>query len=351
MFPLFYNGWMGNKELRSVWEGKKNLLLFVLVITLASLAFVCMEYVVSGREDTLSKRLFLFAVNYPFYLFLGSIDYVIVKWIHTKWSDKSYLFCTIASLVFSACVVNALAFSCNFLLAFFVENQIKVVFLLITLSVWNSIIVLAVELYLYSRFRLEAERKLAEVNREKIQYQYDALKNQINPHFLFNSLNVLASLAYRDADKTNRFAKKLSGVYRYLLVNNEQRTVTLQEELAFVDSFVYLQQIRFGTAFQFEIVGHEEHGKRKLIPVSLQLLVENALKHNISTAERPLFVHVCVDREGVTVSNNLQLRSSVDRSGWGLGSLQKQYAVYRLAVEIRQTESVYSVHLPFLPET
>lgn len=103
-------------------------------------------------------------------------------------------------------------------------------------------VVSLIEIFLYHKSQLENEMKLNIAEKEKAVYQFETLKNQINPHFLFNSLNVLSSLAYQDAEKANLFAKKLSSVYRYLLATHERETVTLQEEMQFVDSYLYLEK-------------------------------------------------------------------------------------------------------------
>lgn len=203
---------------------------------------------------------------------------------------------------------------------------------------WNWIIVLQIEIFFYSLQRSEMEKQMAVIEKEKALYQFEVLKNQINPHFLFNSLNVLASLAYQDTEKTNRFAKKLSTVYRYLLTTHGRATVTVQEELSFVESYLYLEHIRFGDALHVEIEDDLRNHHCLVIPASIQMLVENALKHNISTKKSPLIVHISIGNERITVRNNLQLRNYVASNGAGLKNLQRQYALYGTLVEILKDE-------------
>lgn len=213
---------------------------------------------------------------------------------------------------------------------------------------WNWIIVLQIEIFFYSLQRSEMEKQMAVIEKEKALYQFEVLKNQINPHFLFNSLNVLASLAYQDTEKTNRFAKKLSTVYRYLLTTHGRATVTVQEELSFVESYLYLEHIRFGDALHVEIEDDLRNHHCLVIPASIQMLVENALKHNISTKKSPLIVHISIGNEGITVRNNLQLRNYVASNGAGLKNLQRQYALYGTLVEILKDEKEFVVKLPFV---
>ena len=213
---------------------------------------------------------------------------------------------------------------------------------------WNWIIVLQIEIFFYSLQRSEMEKQMAVIEKEKALYQFEVLKNQINPHFLFNSLNVLASLAYQDTEKTNRFAKKLSTVYRYLLTTHGRAMVTVQEELSFVESYLYLEHIRFGDALHVEIEDDLRNHHCLVIPASIQMLVENALKHNISTKKSPLIVHISIGNEGITVRNNLQLRNYVTSNGAGLKNLQRQYALYGTLVEILKDEKEFVVKLPFV---
>lgn len=215
---------------------------------------------------------------------------------------------------------------------------------------WNWIIVLQIEIFFYSLQRSEMEKQMAVIEKEKALYQFEVLKNQINPHFLFNSLNVLASLAYQDTEKTNRFAKKLSTVYRYLLTTHGRATVTVQEELSFVESYLYLEHIRFGDALHVEIEDDLRNHHCLVIPASIQMLVENALKHNISTKKSPLIVHISIGNERITVRNNLQLRNYVASNGAGLKNLQRQYALYGTLVEILKDEKEFVVKLPFVGE-
>lgn len=215
---------------------------------------------------------------------------------------------------------------------------------------WNWIIVLQIEIFFYSLQRSEMEKQMAVIEKEKALYQFEVLKNQINPHFLFNSLNVLASLAYQDTEKTNRFAKKLSTVYRYLLTTHGRATVTVQEELSFVESYLYLEHIRFGDALHVEIEDDLRNHHCLVIPASIQMLVENSLKHNISTKKSPLIVHISIGNEGITVRNNLQLRNYVASNRAGLKNLQRQYALYGTLVEILKDEKEFVVKLPFVGE-
>ena len=177
-------------------------------------------------------------------------------------------------LLLASVWVSCFGIAANYILSIILEEPWPEDYALLKMSLpvvlWNSMIVLLIEIFFYQQSQMEAEKKLAIIEKEKIQYQYETLKAQINPHFLFNSLNVLSSLAYSDAEKTNLFAKKLSGVYRYLLLTNNRPMVTLKEELAFLESYVFLEKIRFEDTLFIEIDEYDLYGTRLIIPVSLQ---------------------------------------------------------------------------------
>lgn len=162
--------------------------------------------------------------------------------------------------------------------------------------------------------------------------------------------NVLASLAYQDAEKTNLFVKKLAEVYRYLLTTHDRQTVSLEEELQFTEAYLYLENIRFGEVLQVCLRGsHDVQKHLQVIPASLQMLVENAIKHNTATMKSPLIIHIVIGQEGINVSNNLQLRSYVrTKNGMGLANLRNQYTLHGKELVIKKTEREFMVEMPFL---
>lgn len=219
---------------------------------------------------------------------------------------------------------------------------------IMTFLLWNSVMVLGVELYIYHRSALDKEKQLARLEKEKAAYQFEALKQQINPHFLFNSLNALASLAYQDAEKTNLFAKKLSSVYRYLLLTADKQTVALSEELSFLNSYLYLEHIRFGSAMQVRTNIPDPLLSMRIVPASLQLLVENALKHNAATEANPLVICISADENELVVTNNLQPRGEVATNKKGLQNLRRQYEACGKTVSIDRSPTAFTVRLQLI---
>lgn len=205
-----------------------------------------------------------------------------------------------------------------------------------------------IELYIYHRSELEARERLALAEKEKAAYQLETLKKQISPHFLFNSLNALASLTYQDAERANMFTRKLSAVYRYILLTADMQLVPLCDELRFLSSYLYLEDIRFGSAMQTHIDIPQAFLSKKIVPATLQLLVENALKHNIATEDKPLVVSITTTESAITVVNNYQPRPEVASSKKGLQNLRRQYTVFGKEIIVSKTAKNFVVRVPLL---
>lgn len=176
--------------------------------------------------------------------------------------------------------------------------------------------------------RLAAERE--EMEKGVAQAQFESLKNQVNPHFLFNSLNVLSSLVYIDAGLSEKFIGQLARSYRYLLEQKDNELVTLKTEIDFVHSFTFLLNIRFEEKLRVNIRLQEEVMDHYVAPLTLQLLIENAVKHNIISAESPLVIDISNEQDTyLMVSNNLQLRqNSLPSTGLGLKNISSRYKLF-----------------------
>ncbi len=148
-----------------------------------------------------------------------------------------------------------------------------------------------------------------QLKKENLQSQLDSLKAQINPHFLFNSLSTLSSLVQEDPKQAERFIEELASVYRYLLQTNDQPLITLEQELNFIRAYFHLLQMRFGRTIELDIAVDERYYEFLLPPLTLQLLVENAVKHNTALLHRPLLIRMYTDEAlNLFVLNNLQKR-------------------------------------------
>lgn len=193
--------------------------------------------------------------------------------------------------------------------------------------------------------RLERE---ATLKREKIESQFEALKSQINPHFLFNSFNTLITIIEENPEMAVEFVEKLSDFYRSILQYREMEVISLQEEAELVKNYAFLLKKRFGDSLSLEV--HNGSRQAYIAPLTLQILVENAVKHNIISKSRPLKIEISTDEEYITVRNNLQKKIAMDLStGFGLQSIANRYALLiDRAVRIEEGEDYFSVSIPII---
>jgi len=198
-------------------------------------------------------------------------------------------------------------------------------------------------------------RRAEQLTRAGVQSQLEALQNQLDPHFLFNSLNTLAALIDEANQPAQDFVDQLADVYRYVLLSREKATVSLAEELAFVDTYVALQKTRFRDNLRVSRQIPAELLTRRVAPLSVQLLVENALKHNVVSREHPLNVSIVAEAASgyVRVQNSFRPRAAGLGPSTGLG-LQNTVHRYELLqapqpVRIEPTAATFTVYLPLLP--
>jgi sensor histidine kinase YesM len=222
----------------------------------------------------------------------------------------------------------------------------------------NSIIAIIVSLILntlYEGVNLYRQLKDSQViteqlKRKNIESHFESLKNQVSPHFLFNSLNTLLVLIDEDTLKAKEFVEKLAAYYRYTLQVSEKDTVLLQTEIELLHNFIYLLKCRFGDNLQLEIDINNDDSMLHIIPLSVQMLFENAVKHNIISKNKPLIISVFVEDNYLVVENNLQIRDSLNSSnGIGLENIRSRYKIIcgKEIILIMDTEK-FRVQLPLI---
>lgn len=325
---------------------KMNVLPFLSLISISLLECII---AFASLHGNISYRNILqnFVWNLPVCILIGFINYKIIVYNH-KWHASFSVWKVLGDILLSNVLVGFLPVVYFYVDTHLHGTEIQLPQRLVLALFCNSIILLIAEIFFYNQQYLGNKAQLAIIEKEKAQYQLEALKTQISPHFLFNSLNVLSSLAFQDAAKANLFAKELSSVYRYLLATQELKEVPLHDELDFVKSYSYLEQIRFGESLHIKIECDRQALSRNIVPASIQMLVENALKHNINTRESPLTIDIRISEENVTVTNNLQLRNSVSKTHKGLDNLEKQYRIHNKQIKVMKSDIMFKVVLPLL---
>jgi LytS/YehU family sensor histidine kinase len=195
---------------------------------------------------------------------------------------------------------------------------------------------------------LKSER----LQRKNLQYKLEALKNQLNPHFLFNSFSTLISLIPDNQLLAEQYAHSLSNVYRYILNMHDRELVSIEDELEFIDAYMFMVSIRFENKVSLCIEISEEQKIHYIPSFSLQLLVENAIRHNIISNKRPLNIAIRYEDKKICVKNNLQKKNSAENStGLGLKNIISRYKfLSHEIVEVIRTEKEFIVKLPILYE-
>lgn len=279
--------------------------------------------------------------------------YLLKKWDYYLYTFKRISIALIGNVVVS--VVGVFVAQSFILIAFYnrsvqeiisiqnIDNYLRSIFIVLGFSA----IFYAVYYY---RYLQESRVKEQKIIAGTASAKFDALKNQLDPHFLFNSLNVLTSLIEEDPYQAQKFTTSLSKVYRYVLEQKNKDLVSVDEELKFAKTYVRLLKMRFEDSIVLEIPEKSSNPDAKIIPLSLQLLLENAVKHNVVTSDKPLHLKVSEENNVLRVSNNLQEKQVVKKSsGVGLTNIQQRYNILTdRRVQINKTATEFSVELPML---
>lgn len=221
--------------------------------------------------------------------------------------------------------------------------KVVYVFMILALVLGNTV--------LFFKNWKEAALQQEELKRAHLALQYQSLRDQVRPHFLFNSLSTLVTLINTDTEKATRFVHKLSDVYRYLLDQRDNELVPLEEEVKFLEDYIFLQRIRFGENLQVHFKADLKE-QRMMIPLSLQMIVENAIKHNEISSDHPLVIRIQFnEKKQVVISNNLQKKEVMEHSpGMGIENLRKRIAFFTddpLVIEERN--GAFLVTIPTIP--
>ncbi len=197
---------------------------------------------------------------------------------------------------------------------------------------------------------MKSIRKNEELKRENLQAKYEVLKNKVNPHFLFNSLNTLSSVIERKPELGSDFVKKLSDIYRYVLEQSDKELVSLDVEMKFVEDYIFLSKIRFGNALTFHST-IPKNSDIQVVPLGLQTLIENSIKHNIISDDMPLQIELGIEDNFIVLKNNIQKKNIImpDRKPYGLENLRNRYTYHcDLPIEITESDDFFTVSLPII---
>ncbi len=230
----------------------------------------------------------------------------------------------------------------------FIENE---TFAPYRFGLWITLTIVIIFhfIYFYNKYQ-QNKIKEQKVIAGTASAKFDALKNQLDPHFLFNSLNVLTSLIEENPDNAQKFTTSLSKVYRYVLEQKNKELVTVDEELQFAKTYMSLLKMRFEDSIVFDMPENASNPESKVVPLALQLLLENAVKHNMVTSNKPLHIRIYEESNSLVVENNLQPKQIVKKSsGVGLSNIMQRYQLLtNKKVNITKEAKRFAVAIPML---
>lgn len=290
-----------------------------------------------------------------FSLFQSGILFVIMLFFIKKW-QKSDVFSTkeMITIFGSSLIIFLIIMKLSGLLLAFLFNTIErnfnqeTFFFNILSDFLNGFIYGSFFLaYYYYNKNKNYQKQLINYHQALSESKIYQLKSQLNPHFLFNNLNVLDQLIDEDKHKASDFLNEFAEIYRYVLQTSDKKIITLNEELAFAEQYFSLIQHKYGKAYQLEVEGENNSGY--IVPLTLQLLIENAVQHNLGTAENPVRIAISVT-ENICVSNNTNLKRNVKSThGRALENLNEQYNLLtNEPIKIQQFDNDFSVIIPLI---
>ncbi|PWJ44208.1 sensor histidine kinase [Sediminitomix flava] len=334
-----------------------NLLLimafFSVIFQFVLLAF---DWHYNGRALEFSfGLLFEFIINYFNLLFVAGMTFKIVNWLNTTklaWSSKTAFIRTFVDfIVFSILTFSWILFV-NQIISLIVGKDLitgeKIVYLLAVGTIVNLFLVPIIELMVLMNTHYESELRTKQLLHENTKYRYELLKNQINPHFLFNSLSVLSPLISISQDKAKKYVNSFSIVLRHVLDFKDSDLIELKEEFKFLEHYTFLLKTRFGEAFVLKIENKTACDRKYILPMVLQLLIENVVKHNKMSDENPMVVTLKVKEDGVEVSNPIAMKSSTSSWGIGLENIKMRYNTFGQEIVIENKDNVFKVFVPFI---
>jgi sensor histidine kinase YesM len=262
---------------------------------------------------------------------------------------KQFLVSAMGTFVYSVLIVYLADFLWNVIYSGIRIDEYKLPSLAYLLSVMAITLIISFTMYIKS-FIEETKNSIIREERLKteiIKLEYETLKNQVNPHFLFNSLNALTSLVAENQEAV-KFIKKLSDVYRYVLEQKQAEVVELEKELSFVSAYLYLHRIRFGKALEIETA--EVPASKLVVPLSVQMLVENAVKHNEISEDAPFRISIYPENNYLVVENRINPKSVPgESSGTGLENISSRYAFLTdRPILTEKTNERFIVRIPML---
>jgi sensor histidine kinase YesM len=332
----------------------KDALLKIIFIPLLGIGLPIIAGIITYKKYSVPELI----VANSFFILTSFIIWGGCNWIHVKlrplYAPISKIFVRIATVSF----VSALYGACTGGLSCFLWIELSRekfswagIYKFLTVCIAAVIIFTLVYEILFLSKEREIDNKIVDqLDRERSHAELQALSNEMDPHFIFNSLNTLNHLIVNRPQQAYLFNNKLAQVYKYFLINKTRELISLKDEMEFIQSYFYLLQIRHDQKLTLEVDLNDEAGKAMIPPCALQILVENAIKHNEFTEDNPLLIKITMNGQYVRVSNNAKPKPyAVSSTGIGLKNLSSRYKLIAgKSIQIEKGRENFTVKLPLI---
>ena len=332
----------------------KDALLKVIFIPLLGIGLPILAGIISYELYSLPE---LIAANL-FFILTSFIIWAGCNWIHVKlrplYAPVSKLFSRIATVCFASAIYGACTGGLSAVIWIKISREAfnwMGIYKFLAICVASVIIFTLVYEILFLNKERELDNKIVDqLDRERSQAELQALTNEMDPHFIFNSLNTLNHLIINRPQQAHLFNNKLAQVYKYFLINKTRELISLKDEIEFIDNYFFLLQIRHDGKLQMNIELNDEIRKAMIPPCAIQVLIENAIKHNEFNESNPLLIKITLNGQYVRVSNNAKPKPyAVNSTGIGLKNLSARYRIIcRRDIEIEKSRDSFSVKLPLI---
>jgi Tfp pilus assembly protein PilN len=343
--------------MKEIFTPKALLIRHAIILMMA--VFFILTFASSESDVMQAQQSVPFAIlgNFIFISLLWNLNLVLLELVehYSSWEKspvKKLLICGSIAIALPVSVnlfFNKVIFELLYQKPCELNSRDNLLFMLISVVITLLInaIMLSVEFFEYWKKSLTEKEAL---KRDNITAEFESLKNQVNPHFLFNSLNTLSSIIEEDPKTATQFVQKLASVYRYVLAQRDKETVSLDEELKFIDAYVYLNKIRFGDNLNVSIQIDEKYKQKQIATLTLQLLMENAIKHNIVSKDKPLSIEIGLKDHRIFIKNKLQIKKvHTESNGIGLSNIISRYKyLSKEEVLVMSSNNFFEVSVPLI---
>lgn len=334
------------------------------IITLFVISFIVSMFFFFAftSEKSLENFIYTILISLVYTVVLGGGNWSINSFLNKRfpWAEETSKRAVIS--IISIVIANIiLVYFCNYINFVLIQKASTTEEFLAgkyNITNWFTInIALLISAFLHAKGFMQELKKASkkEVVEQKLiaksaNAQFESLKNQLDPHFLFNSLNVLSSLIDENPNQAQKFTASMSKIYRYVLEQKDKELVTVEDEMEFAKTYCDLLKTRFEDSVDFIFDVNKEDYRKYVVPLSLQLLLENCIKHNFATSSKPLMIRIFSENDILCIENNLQVREQIkESSGIGLSNIVQRYSLLtKRNVFIEKSEDYFKVKLPML---